>query len=245
VWLVLDLTSEKAEPASTETADITPESLATKSFPLLSRATFSPSTASTPRDEWIQRKKNHLVWTLFTKRFSFRVNYAANFPISIDATVHSARSMLKAGKITWKSDDLDKDMETIQQDEDLIGVDVPTWPCPRLYVHIVAEEYGVSIPPRQVIRDEDVNVIWRWIYNAAELYVGPLMSKPNNLEATAQTPIPVHLVFEHVYLGFIPQTSLTLLAVLIPLLSVAYFIILPQISAAVQSMAKEERIKTE
>jgi hypothetical protein len=150
--------------------------------------------------------------------------------------------MLKQGKITWKADD--QDMETLQQDEDLIGVDIPMWPCPRLYVHIVAKEFGIRIPSQQDIDDTDRNAVWKWIFRAAEVYMGPLMSKLKDADKTAQTPIPVHLVLEPLYLGFVPQTALTLLAVLLPLLGVTYLMILPPVTAAIQNMATEH-IKTE
>lgn len=242
VWLILAMKPEDYDASNMEETIIKPERLATKSFPLLS--TFKDDDVS-PRDLWFKNIKNKFIWS-FKNRFSFRINWAPNFAIKVDTQVYSARNMLIKGKITWKANQLD--MESYQQEEDLKNSiqDLPLWPCPRLYVHIVGKEEGILIPP-PASRRKDSGLFWSLIFQIAEAYIGPLTNnkKIDYKDATAAAPsksaIPVHLIFEPLCLFAIPQTSLSLLAMLVPLFIAATFFILPPILTAFTSMAKEEK----
>lgn len=251
VWLVLSVEDLKEEydPSNIEDTIVTPERLATKSFPLLSTSNKNHHNNNiddnlSPRDVWIRNIKYKFIW-LLTRRYSFRVNWAPNFPINVKANVYSARGMLSKGKITWKANQ--HDMESFQQQEDIRRLeDVPLWPCPRLYVHIVAKNEGVFIPPLSSQRKIH-GVFWSRIFKIAEAYIGPLTNKIAQEEAAAASrSIPVHLIFEPLYLFVIPKTSLSLLIILVPLLFTATLFIIPPLSAAFTSMAaKEKHIKTE
>lgn len=233
-----DDTTLPSDEGETDAA-ITPERLATSAFPLL---TADHQRDLAPRDRWLRNTKNKLRWFFF-KRFTFRVTWPPNFPINVDLKVHTARSMLTEGKIKWTANE--KDMRSIQEEDDLGRLDIPSWPCPRLYLHLKPRSFGVPIPPRQSLAD--YSWLHRFLSAITEAYIGPLVSNlPDIEEAAAATPIPIHLVLEPLILGFIPQTALTLMAVLIPTLTLVSIFIVPRILAKFDSiMHEEDHLKTE
>jgi hypothetical protein len=243
VWLILALDPEEAylEMKSSPGEKITtPQSLATRAFPLLSKGHRDHLT---PRDQWLQGVWSHLKWT-FHNRYTFRLTWAPNFFIHADVQVHNARSMLAKGKITWKANE--EDMESLQQDQELASEDASVWPCPRLYVHILAKEDKVQIPPRRMQGDQDRgNVIWKVFEYLAEWYLGALVG--DGSDGGDSTPIPVHLILEPLYLGVIPQTALGFLAVLVPLLAVAAVWIVPPLSQTLHRFisSEEQRLKVD
>lgn len=241
VWLVLAFDPEDSLVDAGDTIAVTtPQSLATKAFPLLSRGFDDEAT---PRDRWLRRVGNRMAWQL-GKRFSFRVNWAPNFAIDVTAHVHTARSMLASGSVDWKANE--EDMERLQreQERDPDGEQAEVWPCPRLYVHIAATETGIAIPARRESPDPNSTWAWSLLMNLAEAYMGGLTVSPDQ-GSSAPSPIPVHLVLERVYVGVVPHASLALLAVLVSLITVAVVCILPRVSRAMKAMAGQERIKEE
>jgi len=217
----------------------TPQSLATKAFPLLSKG---HNDHITPRDRWFQNLWNKIYWT-FYNRFTVRVNWAPNFFLSVKAEIYSARSMLTKGKITWKANE--EDMGNLQQEQELQGQETSLWPCPRLYVHLSAKEDRIQIPAPSTTQDES-STIWKIFVAVAESYMGPLTGNVEDPDATSMTPIPVHLILEPLYLLVIPQTALTLLAILVPLIAVTIVWVLPPIAKALKAVASEQHhIKTD
>ncbi|UZJ55840.1 hypothetical protein CBS101457_005160 [Exobasidium rhododendri] len=247
VWLILALDPEEASLELTSAAEAgtitTPESLATKAFPLLSNGHYDHLT---PRDRWLLNVWNRTKWRL-SHRFTFRITWAPNFFLKVDAEVHTAKSMLAKGKITWKANE--EDMVNLQQEQELSVEETNLWPCPRLYVHIVAREERVPIPAKPPL-DEHSNIVWKAFVRLAEAYIGPLVGKEgdDDTERRHSTTVPVHLILEPLYVGVLPQTALGLLAILVPVIAFAVVWVVPPITEALHrivSEGEEQRIKTE
>lgn len=241
MWLVLSLeTKEEREHLArvSSALETTPQELVTASFPLLSRGY---DTDRIPRDRWLHNTYQQAVW-FCSKRFSFRVNWAANFPLRVSASVHTPDSMLAQGGARYRANDEEVapgDLEHVPRlagGTDPDNGDVPQWPCPRLYVHLAVVDEGVAIPPRpreQSARSSMQDWAWKAIVTVAEGYLGPLAADPRSASAHESSapspllPIPLHIVWEPLHAGAIPSTAMSLLVVLVPALVIAYLFIIP------------------
>lgn len=244
VWLALTLVppDDDLSPAvDIFAASITPQQLSSRSFPLLSRG---HEDEKSPRDRWLSRLPRLTSWYLWSKRFSFRVNWSANFPLRVTATVHSPQSMLAAGKARWQANGHEVAEDRRSRDED---IDSPQWPCPRVYIQLRVGDDAVHIPPKRLSKghDEEPTSIERRAYNAlvklAEIYVGPLTNgdrPPPTVQADA-LPVPVHLVLEPLYLGFVPHTALGFLALLVPTIALAYVFVVPFVEKVLEKALLE------
>ncbi|KAN0063764.1 hypothetical protein ACQY0O_003814 [Thecaphora frezii] len=104
------------------------------------------------------------------------------------------------------------------------------YPCPKVYLHLVAFEDGVAIHPERGRRyptspvDRAVDII----YHLGEATIGRLVSSNTVAEAEGEGEgeearlIPIHLTLEPLTLGVVPATAWHLIALLVPASLVGY-----------------------
>lgn len=226
------------------TTSILPSDLHSSGFPLISRDIQSQLT---PRDLWLKMLPKRLEWYLYSKRFTFRVDWSANFPIKVQANVHTPHSMLAAGKARWQANEHEFDENRRTEEQDLI--DAVYWPCPRVYVHLKVDVEALPIPPRKqhsVSKRSGLPAILDMFSHASEWYIGPLTNPSDSASLDGSqtskvvSPVPVHLILEPVYLGFIPHTSLSLFMVLIPLLLFSIYVLTPIVKNKILKILAEK-----
>lgn len=258
VWIALDLedvidSGEKVDinadssngdrSLSTRKATISilPSELHSDAFPLISR---DVQTQFSPRDLWLKLLPKRIGWYLYSKRFSFRINWPANFPIKVQANVHTPHSMLAAGKASWQANEHIFDENRRTEEEDLI--DAIYWPCPRIYVHVKVDIEALPIPPSRRDQESGSSVVWDTLLSLSEWYIGPLTNPSDSINMDESSngkiisPVPVHLILEPIYFGFIPHTSLSLFMVLIPLLIFSTFVLLPIVRKKLYEILAED-----
>ena len=257
VWIALDLeeviasgenvdivtdssNSDRSLSTRKATTSILPSELHSDAFPLISR---DIKTQLSPRDLWLKLLPKRLGWYLYSKRFSFRINWPANFPIKVQANVHTPHSMLAAGKASWQANEHRFDENRRTEEEDLI--DAIYWPCPRIYVHVKVDIEALPIPPAKK-QESGSSLVWDTLLNLSEWYIGPLTNPSDsvNMDESSKdkiiSPVPVHLILEPVYFGFIPHTSLSLFMVLIPLLIFSTYVLLPIVRKKLYGILAED-----
>ncbi|PWN39966.1 hypothetical protein IE81DRAFT_349700 [Ceraceosorus guamensis] len=103
------------------------------------------------------------------------------------------------------------------------------WPCPRVYARIRAVHDGTPIP---VMAPKAPSLLVR----LAQTYLGAL--GPGEHQDGGRQPalhssnVPIHLILEPLDLGLIPHTALSLLALLLPTMAIAWTICVPLALAA-------------
>lgn len=237
------------------TTSVLPSSLHSNGFPLISREI---QTQFSPRDLWLKMLPKRLNWYLYSKRFTFRTTWPANFPIKVQANVHTPHGMLAAGKARWQANEHEFDESRRTEEQDLI--DAIYWPCPRVYVQLHVEIEALPIPPPKVQIESEQSrqsPLWTLLVNLSEWYIAPLtnpnFSKGSDDKGTRQSEsskekiissIPVHLILEPIYLGFIPHTSLSLFVILIPLLLFSTFVLAPIVTRQISHILAEDDHQT-
>ncbi|PWN31950.1 uncharacterized protein FA14DRAFT_168953 [Meira miltonrushii] len=261
VWIALDLedvkemeemmdfdtsasSADRSLSTRKATTSILPSDLHSSGFPLISRDIQSQFS---PRDLWLKMLPKRLGWYTYSKRFTFRVDWSANFPIKVQANLHTPHSMLAAGKARWQANEHEFDENRRTEEQDLI--DAIYWPCPRVYVHLQVDVEALPIPPRRpkfVSKQSGSSSLWDMFLNLSEWYIEPLTNPSNSASMDGSptskivSPVPVHLILEPVYLGFIPHTSLSLFMILIPLLLLSSYVLTPIVKNKITQILTED-----
>lgn len=247
VWLALALVADEDDLDGALLDDdrvVSVSDLATKAFPLLSDAIRSDKS---PRDRWLENVVPWLKWHLWQKRFSFRVDWPANWPLKVTATVHDAASMLAAGKVSWQANEHTFDMHRRSPDDNF---EAQLWPCARLYVHIHVESFYVPLPmATKGVQEIEVHSVKDWLFKAfvyvGELYLAPLTNEHlggpyADDSIPTSMPVPANLVLEPVYIGFVPHTALGLLAIMIPALLAVYYFVAPLVGKVLEESIESD-----
>lgn len=256
VWIALDLeevkemvngdvsasSSDRSISTRKSTTSVLPSELHSAAFPLISR---DIQTDFSPRDLWLKMLPKRLEWYTYSKRFSFRLDWSASFPIKVQANIHTPHSMLATGKARWQANEYEFDENRRTEEQDLI--DAIYWPCPRVYVHLKVDIEALPIPPPKQNHVKQSS-LWDMLVNLSEWYIGPLTNpfKEGNFGSNDKiiSPVPVHLILEAVYLGFIPHTSLSLFMVLVPFLLFSTFVLAPIVKKKLNEILAQEDDQT-
>lgn len=124
--------------------------------------------------------------------------------------------------------------DTIRMSDD--PADVPRFPCPKLYLHLVVRETGVPIPPADVTREVSAFKRLFWL---AETVFGSLASEAETREkAESVRTAPIHLTLERLYLGAVPATALSMALPMAMMLVVGWWGVRPLLDEMLPKMDK-------
>lgn len=126
--------------------------------------------------------------------------------------------------------------DTIKMNKD--PASAPHFPCTKLYLHLVAQQVGVPIPPPT---DLSVSASKSGpLFQVAEKVFGALTSaSPNQSRGKlgARESVPIHITLERLYLGGIPATALSMALPMLLMLVVGWLGIRPMLESM---LAKRE-----
>lgn len=112
---------------------------------------------------------------------------------------------------------------------------IPHFPCPRVFLHLMVKETGVPIPPAGDLSSTK----WPRFFSVAENVFGPLSAVQATSAEEADDPdsAPIHLTLERLYLGGVPTTATSMVLPMLVMLFVSWWGVRPLLEGALPQAA--------